>query len=240
MTIEELKLKADEIKKRIQSEVRSTEQDVSPISDGIIDIERYFNSKYRILWILKEPYDDFDDQGNPIGGNWALNDVIRGKEKFSEFEGGRRTYLPMIYTSWGILNDFQLWGEMGSVHSDSSMLDALKSVAYINVKKLPGYKTSQPGVIEAAYKENKDVLLQQIETYSPDIIIGGSTLYMFFKDLGLSDSDFIHVDSVDYTIKDNRIYICAYHPSSFRVKEEMYCDDIIKAVKVWAKGNERL
>src|SRR5690606_11491161 len=227
MTLEELNSKADRIKNRIKAEIVSPVPEISPITDGIIDIEKYFRAKYKILWILKEPYDDFDENGNPVGGDWALDEVLRKKLSFSEFEGGRKTYLPMIYTSWGILNGFQLWGEMGNVHSDPSMIEALKSVAYINVKKLPGYTTSQASVIEAAYKENKDILKDQIDVYNPDVVIGGSTLYMFFNDLGLSSADFQSLGSVEYSIKDERIYICAYHPSNRTVKEEIYCDDII-------------
>lgn len=233
--IDDLKNRVENLKSRIGKEILSENEKVKPITDGIINVEKYFNSKYKILWILKEPYDDFDDEGNPVGGDWGLDEELNKKVVFSEFIGGRRTYLPMIYTSYGILNDFISWGGMENVYKKPSMIDALKSVAYINVKKLPGFTTSVRSVIEDAYRVNKDILNQQIRDYAPDIIIGGSTLYLFFNELGLSNDDFQTLGSVEYAIKNNRIYICAYHPSNRIVKEEMYCDDIINVVKLWAE-----
>lgn len=40
--------------------------DVWPIYDGLYSPELYWNSPLRIMWILKEPYDDFDNEtGKP-------------------------------------------------------------------------------------------------------------------------------------------------------------------------------
>ena len=40
-----------------------------PIVDGIVDLEMYLQSKFKILWILKEPHDDVKDK-RPSGGGW--------------------------------------------------------------------------------------------------------------------------------------------------------------------------
>ena len=45
---------------------------VEPIYDGVVDAEAYLASKPRIMWILKEPYDDFDAKGTPQGGGWTM------------------------------------------------------------------------------------------------------------------------------------------------------------------------
>ncbi len=45
---------------------------VEPIYDGVVDAEAYLASKPRIMWILKEPYDDFDAKGHPQGGGWTM------------------------------------------------------------------------------------------------------------------------------------------------------------------------
>ena len=77
----------------------------------------------------------------------------------------------MLYTSWGILNDFCLWNDMGNVENEPYMLNALKSIAYINVKKLPGHKLSHYKIISDAYSQHKDILLKQIEFINPNIVM---------------------------------------------------------------------
>jgi len=68
----ELENKAIEIDEIVKSRYPyNQELDISPICDGIINIEQYLKSKYKILWILKEPYDEFDKDGKPCGGGWV-------------------------------------------------------------------------------------------------------------------------------------------------------------------------
>ena len=45
---------------------------VEPIYDGVVDAEAYLASNPKIMWILKEPYDDFDAKGTPQGGGWTM------------------------------------------------------------------------------------------------------------------------------------------------------------------------
>lgn len=237
-TITDLQIKVAEINKLVNEKIISDIPDTYPITDGIIDVEKYLNAKYKILWILKEPYDEFDDDGKPYGGGWGLDEAIRTKHSIHEFNSGRQTFKPMIYTSFGILNSFCLWDDMDDIEKDPTMLDALKSIAYINVKKLPGFRTSNRKVIEYAYQQHKEILLKQIEYYNPDIIIGGSTLYNFYRDLNITKDDFQRNDSVNYLIRDNKIFIDAYHPAqrtgTTGISAEKYCNDIINSVKKWA------
>ena len=44
---------------------------VEPIYDGVVDAEAYLATQPKVLWILKEPYDDFDAEGMPEGGGWT-------------------------------------------------------------------------------------------------------------------------------------------------------------------------
>jgi hypothetical protein len=241
MTLQELTDKCTELDKLINSTIISDIEDTFPILDGVFDPEKYLSAKYKILWILKEPYDEFDDDGAPFGGGWHLKDAILPKQKFQEFTGGRKTFEPMIYASWGILNNFCLWNDMNDVSKDPTMLEALKSIAYINVKKLPGHKASYYKTINDAYAKHKDILLKQIEYINPDIVIGGATLGLFINDLGLSRKDIVRHNGLNYFIKDNKIFIEAYHPaqrtSSTGVTQEMYCNSIITAVQNWATNN---
>ena len=43
-------------------------ENLLPIYDGVVDAAGYLAARPKVLWILKEPYDDFDENGNPWGG----------------------------------------------------------------------------------------------------------------------------------------------------------------------------
>ena len=234
MTLENLKQSCLNIDKLINETIKSDIEDTFPITDGLIDPERYFNAKYKILWILKEPVDEIDEDGTPYGGGWSLMEALRPKKTLWEFTGGRRTFRPMIYTTYGILNDFCLYDEMEYVEKDPSILDAFKSIGYINVKKLPGMKMSSNDVIARAYQQYKEILHRQIADYSPDIIIGGSTLQHFFQDLGITPSKMRHEGNVRFAIQNGKVFIDAYHPCYWAIPRYEYCDDIIKTVEHWA------
>ena len=226
-----LKEKADEINNIIKEKIVSDNPNLLPIYDGILDIDKYFNAKYKIMWILKEPYADFDENGNPEGGGQHIRDIIVPKQTIQEFSSSQRTFRPMIYASWSILNNFILWEDLNDVNDDPLMIDALRSVAYINVKKIPGHTESNRSVIDYAYQQHKDILLKQIEYYNPDIIIGGYTLYNFLEDLGIKRENMVHYNSLDYIVHKQKLFIDPYHPAQHSFKQQDYCNDIINCAK---------
>lgn len=238
MTVDNLTDKMKEFDKHVCSAIISDQEDTYPILDGIIDPKRYVSAKFKILWILKEPYDQFDEDGTPYGGGWDLKKLIKSRNFIQEYTSGRPTFKPMIYASWGIFNDFCLWDDMDNVEEVPTMLNALKSIAYINVKKLPGHKSTHYSVCNDAYSSYKKLLLNQIELINADIIIGGGTLHHFINDLQLSELDSHQQGSSNYFMKDNKIYIQSYHPaqrpSSTGVSQEQYCNDIILSAKLWS------
>jgi hypothetical protein len=238
-TVQELIDLDNEIDQLITQEIISDNPDLTAISDGIINYEDYYSAKFKIMWILKEPYDEVDENENASGGGWHLREVINKRKTFQEYENGKGTFKPMIYATWGIFNDFCLWDNMNDVENDPSMLTVLKNIAYINVKKLPGRKTSNNSEIANAYRLYNRILLKQIWSYNPDIIIGGYTLKLFLNDLGLKREEMVKNGSLDYIIKDNKVFIDAYHPAQRKgntgVSQEQYCDDIINTVKIYSK-----
>jgi hypothetical protein len=207
-------------------------QDFGPICDGIINIEKYVKAKFKILWILKEPYDYIED-GKPHGGGWDLKETLNTK-KVTELGRSIATLNPIIYTSFGILNDFCSWDHMQSI-TNLEIFETLEYISYINVKKLPGFTQSISKEIANAYTENKEILLKQIDVCEPDIIIGGSTLELFLEDLGIENVKMrIRCEgSFPYYIKGKQLFIAAYHPSSVprNTSERNYCNDIIDTVK---------
>ncbi|MFV0419739.1 MAG: hypothetical protein ACK5KT_13540 [Dysgonomonas sp.] len=225
--------------KGLESEIsliESGEDNVLPILDGIINIEKYSSQKYKILWILKES-NDLDANGK--GGGWSLTEAINSlKDWESQINTGKITFRRIIYASYGLLNNFVLWNDMPSVNDDPNVFETIKKIAYINVKKVPGGTTANQNVIKKAYSDNKDLLLKQIELYNPDIIIGGNTLHYFFDDLPIPMDKKISDGKTAYYPSKNRLYIDAYHPAvrENTISEEDYCNGIILAGKDWIEN----
>lgn len=230
MTVPEIHIKSKEIDTLVTLQMTQVEEEIKPILDGIVDPEKYFQSKYKILWILKEPYDE-----NTEGG-WDFKGMIRDKYSIFDFATGRPTFKPIIYSSWGILNNFCLFDDMDDVENSPEMLDAFKSIAYINIKKTPGGTTSNTKTIQFAYEMHKNLLLKQIDYIDADIIVGGKTLSLLSKDLNLENA--IQFNKTFYYLRNNKLFIDTYHPaqrvSSTGLSMEEYCNDIITIAKIWA------
>lgn len=210
--------------------------DIEEITDGIVNAEFYNNRKstpIKILWILKEPYDDFDENGKAIGGGWSYTDDLNTRlYNYSKIPTWRR----IAYASFGILKGISAYQDMDDILEGNGIFDVIKNIAVINVKKTPGYKQTPYKVISDAYEKNKINLVKQIREINPEIIIGGGTLPLFVNDLNLKESDKIINHDPSFYINDSKLFIVAYHPSyqarSLNFEEE-YVDGIIGAVNKW-------
>lgn len=139
-SITQLQKKSEEIDIRVKNEIKSENPNLHPITDGIINIKEYNKAKYKILWVLKEPYYDKKENGIISGGKWDIKEVYNAKTELNGKNGfNAKTFYPMIYTSWAILNDFTETSNMIKDINDKSveMIDAFKRTAYINIKKIP-------------------------------------------------------------------------------------------------------
>jgi hypothetical protein len=203
--------------KKIINDIENIEtgnSDIWPIADGIINIQEYAKAKFKILWILKEPWDETDGE-EPAGGGWNNADALNKKMSGKEFGSDSKTYFPIIYTAHGILNNFCLWNDMDDADKSTEVFNALKSIAVINVKKTPGFKNTPKVNLANAYNQYRELLLAQINIYNPDIIIGGSTMHLFYEDLAIDKTKLVQNKSLTYYQTENRIYIDAYHPSQW-------------------------
>jgi len=198
-----------------------------PIGDGIINTAEYYNSPIKILWILKEPY-DLDNDGE---GGWSMNELLNDEKNLNTLGGLKTTWYPIIYTSYAILNGFKKYDDLEFIDKDLTMLNVLKKVAIINVQKFAANTSTNNNDITAAYKEHSKILLEQINTYNPHIIIGANTLSNFIDDLNLKE--YYKYDEYDYWIKDNKLYINAGHPAvrGGYESKEAYVDDIVRIAK---------
>jgi hypothetical protein len=218
------------LEKRIEGQLYTmAEKDKSlhdPIADGVVDIPKYLASSPRILWILKEPWDEIIE-GEASGGDWSLTHELR-----KGLTNNKGTYPMMAYITYAIFNGFPNFSDIDYPTDNSHVAHALDRIAYINVSKFPGQKTSNPKYIEGAYCKMSDILRQQIDGLAPDIIIGGNTLHLFFNDLGLTEEMFDGNSSTWFLQRDGRLYIHAYHPGQWaQVDKTVYFDDITSVIR---------
>jgi hypothetical protein len=198
-----------------------------PIYDGINDIEQYLNAKYKILFILKEPYDG--DGGT--GGGWAIKNIL-GEGGYGK---GSKTFYPLIYISYGILNDFCPWNNMDNVQDNFEAMNSfLYKVAHINISKLPSLNTTKTKMsdINNAYAndiKHDRIILKQIDAYKPDIIVGCGIGWLLFNDLELYQPE----NTRGYRSKKypNLLYVATYHPANTTMGQEEYVDFVINLAK---------
>jgi len=197
-----------------------------PITDGVVDISQYLASSPRILWILKEPYDEITE-GKPSGGGWSLTEELR-----KGLRNNKGTYPMMAYITYALFNGFPPYSEIDYPTENPDVAHALDRVGYINISKFPGQKTSNPKYIKNAYGKMRDILRQQIDGLAPEVIIGGNTLPLFFEDLNITDEMCDGNGSTLSLHRDGRLYIHAYHPGQWaQVDKDMYFDDIISIIR---------
>ena len=203
-----------------------TNDNIEPIVDGAYDINAYFQEDTRIMWILKEPYDEFLEDGTPYGGGWNIAGILDTADAAEN-----KTRKPMIYILYAFFNDIGEWDDMYYIEDAPEMAEVLKRIAYINMSKMPA-KTSSNSNMSNEYKIWEPILLEQIELYDPHIIIFGNT-FKYFKDRLLNGeyvSDTSNQNLGIYSCN-NRLYLDAYHPQQRTITQEEYVNDILFAMR---------
>lgn len=198
------------------------------VTDGVINREKYYDAKPRLMWILKEANSE---------ESWNYANAFNSSEWLK-----RCHCMPSIrrvmYTSYGILKSAgKPWS--GFPWSDEiECQSALQEIAFVNIKKTPGGSVAYPNEIKKAYRVNRRLLKLQIETYNPDVVIFGNTMNF------VETSDFNGLESAvkriskynnHYYFAGDRLYINAYHPSYLKLTDRDFVMDIVGIYQEWAK-----
>lgn len=246
MTIEELEKMDKQLNLMIEDLAKKkglSNKNCEPVYDGLCCPELYLNSPLRVLWILKEPYDEICvKSGKPQGGGWSMpKDVFHPNGNNKDFRKGSTGQM-IIYSTYGIINN-KKWYEMDYICDDVTMADVLHQIAYINLSKMPGLTSSKDGDLKKKYEIWKEVTLEQIKQYKPNVLIFGNT-YKFFED-DLEQIAIVikkeepHEPSGNnfYYTQDNRIICDVWHPSKRFSKEgrETYVNSMVEKVNKWHK-----
>ena len=123
-------------------------------------------------------------------------------------------------------------------------LEAFKSIAYINIKKIPGSVRSFQNEIKKAYNDYKDLLIEQIETYNPKIIICGNTLPYFSMDnyfgkINRKSFDTNPKSRYCYYALKEKLFINTFHPAYKPSNNDFWTGcvkQIVNAVLNWERN----
>lgn len=190
----------------------------SIVTDGIVNEKEYLDSKYKILYIMKEV-------NSYQNGGWSLTEFISNGAIPQTWDNVAR------WTE-GILNlekDFD-W-EYLSGDNDLRRDKYLKKIASINLKKTPGRHTSIAKEISMATKNNKEIIKKQVDIYQPNIIICCGTSGLFVRDCLESDLTWQMTSrGIEYMILDNTIIVSFSHPEA-RVADQYLYYALIDAIR---------
>ncbi len=209
---------------------------IEPIYDGVADAVAYLDAKPRLMWILKEPYDDWDDDESPCGGGWTFfRDVAKGKT-LAQVANANPALRNVAYASRAILGGIGSYAELPwIVDAPADYERSLRSIAFVNVGKMPAGRTTSEERLAACYAQWKDVLFEQIDLYDPDILVFGNTLQCFEPDMGLDLSKPVRTvknggSTVDIHVWRGKRILWAPHPAA-HIQPEEWVDSVIEAAR---------
>jgi hypothetical protein len=228
MDLNELKYEQDKIEEYVDRFYDKNDIHSEPILDGIVNEEKYLQSKYKIAWVLKEPYDEDDG----TGGGWSLTkDILNQEELYPKVVGRSPTWQPMVYVTYSLLNNFLKYKDMEYIRDMPEMAQCLNQIALVNINKMPGFHRSNDDDIYEKYQNWKHILHWQLKIYNPQIVIFGNTFQFFSKDIGITDTEMKHGDCLDWILKDNKLFISAYHPAQTQISRDRYVQGIVDIVQ---------
>lgn len=191
--------------------------DPSIVEDGIVSEEEYLDSKYKILYIMKEVNG---------GAGWNLKSFL--------YNGGRSQTCDNV-ARWteGLLNINQEynWSYLEE-NNENRRKYYLKKIGVINLKKTSGGYTSNYKEISMAAFENRNLIKTQVDLYNPDIIICCGTADDFVKNY--FDSKFVNWNmtkrGIQYIKCNNKIIVSFAHPEA-RIRDAYLYYSLIDGVR---------
>ncbi len=213
MTAEEYK----KISKEFLDEWKREDKGKHFIRDGIVNVDRWFEQKTKICFLLKEAYTEEDD--------FRLNEWLNNDEK-----SVINTWLSVSLWVDGILKTNE--NLIPEYHKSNKLNkkakhNLLQKIAVINIKKSNGMpKSDWYDLVEYAIRD-KDKLKKQLEFIKPDVIVCGNT-YDFLRVIYGTEYDkkkkklvkgtgAIPEDTTDkgyFITEDKTIVLKYYHPQN--------------------------
>lgn len=187
------------------------------VRDGIVNINEYSKSKRKILFLLKEVNG---------GKDWDLRDFLH--------QGGRQyTWNNVVRWVKGIenLEKNYIWSEIAEVN-DEERKAILQHICAVNLKKTSGTHTADAKKISLSTKENAVRLKQQIDMYSPDLIICCGTGWDYYRYVLQEKRGWEKTSrGIQYLRENNGRIVIDYHHPEVRVMPCIAYYGLIDAIK---------
>lgn len=225
----------DALYRRIDEIGRRVNPAVGCFHDGVAFPDRYLAAKKKVLWVLKNSYDDADENGNPASDGMNIRDWFCDEALLQAAQ--KQIFVKMALVSHCIQNGL-LYDER-LLSDKAAFMGALQSSALVDLSKLPGGTSIRDRELKAEFALFRDVVAAQIALYAPDVIIFGNTLHLC-RSL-FSAFDYAHPSRVYEAGGDCllRAFVCdadgaarllleAYHPS-YPVSYADYVGTLTKA-----------
>lgn len=123
--------------------------------DGIVCEDNYERTNPKLLFIAKEP-------NHPEGPGFDFREWWSREVKYT-------FSIRLCEWAYGVWNGFS---PLSSV-DEADRLEVMRSISFINLKKVGGDGSADSEEIRSVTNRDKDLLRRQIEIIDPDIIIGG-------------------------------------------------------------------
>tara|TARA_Y100000766_G_scaffold262425_1_gene253640 strand:+ start:131 stop:766 length:636 start_codon:yes stop_codon:yes gene_type:complete len=184
--------------------------------DGVVNDMEYNRSSVKILFILKEV------NGWPNGD---LRELLNRAEKW-------RTWNNISRWNYGVQSYFKTGKfDFKNKITKKDRKEILKNIAVINLKKASGGSSSNMGEIRQHALEDKELLKEQVNLYTPDLVICCGTgniipqLNLFEKSKYTKSSE-----GVVYSNNSNPLIINYLHPQCMKGKRELF-DTLMNCIK---------
>src|SRR5690606_35362564 len=147
-----------------------------------------------------------------------------------------KTFNSIINSTNGILKG-EKWKQ--KVVRDDML--ALKQIALVNIKKIPGGSRAIDTKIKEFYNKYNCIIHKQIIGYEPNVIICGGTWHIlddFFGEYFGNECEKIKINEFNTTLYKykKQILIYTYHPQNTKITRETYCRAIVDSVIEWNKN----
>lgn len=214
------------------------------VRDGIVSMNDWQNQEIRPLFIGKESHGGDGANKKPEDAfYWSMTEHTlfgageKAKTAGTKLEKALRpSWAKTSYISYALQHDCALYSQLHPIRHTRAITQALHNIAFINVGKQVGDKTTSPSRLTELYKRNGDFLHQQVLICQPNVIIGWNTLGLFEKDPNFlarfsgKRIQNLPVDGVENWLIDGKLFIAAGHPAA-RVSSQKYVDTVVSIVR---------
>ncbi len=182
--------------------------EISYVRDGINNLTQYKEVPLKILWVLKEAH------AKDKTKSWDHR--CFHSEELLNYRYWKKTYSKIIRISYALLHNISNISGVKFItdFSQDEILNVMRKIAIINVKKNVGDSASKKKVITEHYNKHHKILHEQINEICPDIIINGSGKWEIIGSESVKESQCIGSQKFEGYFNNQRIGIHAHHPMS--------------------------